>query len=189
MMKADEVLLIRAFRSGGATEKLTAFAISKLGEPKVHTFDVFHRRFEFCDGCGACRKSGICRYRDLDDFWHIFSQSKLVIVSSPVYNGSFPAPLKALLDRTQAFYNGYFALGRKQMIQGKRKMLLLISSGRDGDEAFSSMESSLRAVCSILNTEYVGGAKCAFTDTSPDFAAAQNEITRLIDGYYRGAGT
>ena len=61
-----------------------------------------------CSGCGHCRESGSCRHRDLTDFFRDFSAAQQIIYAFPVYNGSLPAPMKAVVDRFQPYYELHF---------------------------------------------------------------------------------
>ena len=57
-----------------------------------------------CDGCGACRKKGVCRIDD--DMQAIYRQMELadgIILGTPVYFINVSAQAKAVMDRTYAF--------------------------------------------------------------------------------------
>lgn len=86
-----------------------------------------------CDGCGYCKRVTACRHKDLDEFFKDFISAKNVIFAFPVYNGSFPAPLKAVIDRFQRFYSARFSLNLRPPVPGKRKVTLVITAGSDTD--------------------------------------------------------
>ena len=58
-----------------------------------------------------------------------FKNSDEVFFAFPVYNGSFPAPLKALIDRFQIFYNARFFKNKHPPIEGVRQVTLIITAG------------------------------------------------------------
>lgn len=92
-------------------------------------FDCFANSTIPCDGCGFCKTANSCKHSDLEEFFNNFKKANNVIIAFPVYNGSFPAPLKALIDRFQQFYNARFFKGIKPPIQGKRNVTLIITAG------------------------------------------------------------
>ena len=97
------------------------------------TYNCFEDMPAPCDGCGLCKKQDGCKFSDLDTFFNDFERTDNVIIAFPIYNGSFPAPLKALLDRFQRFFNKRFALGVKPPMKGKRDVTLIITAGCDTD--------------------------------------------------------
>ena len=66
-----------------------------------------------CTGCKACAKEERCAYPDLDALDKSLRACDLLVVASPVYNFSFPAPVKACVDRTQRYFEARFALGEE----------------------------------------------------------------------------
>ena len=63
-----------------------------------------------CTGCRACAKKEKCTYDDLDKFDKELRKCDLLVVASPVYNDSFTSPMKAILDRTQRYFEARFSL-------------------------------------------------------------------------------
>lgn len=96
-------------------------------------FDCFENSPAPCDGCGFCKTADQCKYDDLTDFFNCFRDAKNIIFAFPVYNGSFPAPLKALIDRFQQFYNARFFKNKRPPIEGRRDVTLVITAGSNND--------------------------------------------------------
>ena len=65
----------------------------------VRFFYCFEHFIAPCSGCGECSQTGRCRHGDLAAFHRDFLAATQLVFAFPVYNGSVPAPLKALLDR------------------------------------------------------------------------------------------
>ncbi len=147
---------------------------------EAEVYNVFEHSFLPCDGCNNCEAAGKCRHRDLDSFFDSFKSADVIIFSSPVYNCSFPAPLKALVDRFQVFYTTFYASGKKQPIEKRRKALLFAASGNDGEYSVGIMENQLVTSFSILNIEYAGSVLCPHTDTAPDLNKAKEEIKKRL---------
>ena len=87
--------------------------------------DSYKRKVEPCVGCNCCYFAHICIYRDLDDVYKLLKNVTKIIIASPIYNCSFPSPLKAIFDRFQVFYN----IKYKKIIKSK-KVLLILTCGR-----------------------------------------------------------
>ena len=51
--------------------------------------------------CGWCDENVGCVFDDMDEFFADFEQADYIVITTPVYNGGVPAPLKAVVDRFQ----------------------------------------------------------------------------------------
>lgn len=129
-------------------------------------FDVFNC-FETpplpCDACNTCEVKNGCKHNDLDLFFKKFEAAKRVIFAFPVYNGSFPAPLKALIDRFQWLYSARFCRNIKPPIKNQRECILVITKGSDKDYTdiileqikplFTISGCSLKKIVALKNTD------------------------------------
>ena len=96
-------------------------------------FDCFDASPKPCDGCGFSKKADNCKYADLNSFFDNFKAASRVIIAFPVYNGSFPSPMKALFDRFQQFYNARFFKNKQPPIKGIREVTLVMTAGSKND--------------------------------------------------------
>jgi multimeric flavodoxin WrbA len=166
----EKILIIKGSnRKNGYTEKICNEIIKAAGEENVQVFDSFNASFKPCDGCNYCEEKGECRHRDLDAFFDSFEKADTVVFVSPVYNGTFSAPVKALIDRFQVYYTWFYKNGKVQKINKRRKGVLIAVSGRDGKDAFQYMKSQLKFAFSILNIEFTNSFLCSGTDTLSDY--------------------
>lgn len=90
--KSDTLHITRAFLDG----------MNDVHQNDVEFINVIDKRIGYCKGCFVCKQNGgIC---DIDDdmpqILNDILESDMLIFSFPLYCYSFPAPLKALLDRT-----------------------------------------------------------------------------------------
>ena len=90
--KSDTLHITRAFLDG----------MNDVHQNDVEFINVIDKRIGYCKGCFVCKQNGgIC---DIDDdmpqILNGILESDMLIFSFPLYCYSFPAPLKALLDRT-----------------------------------------------------------------------------------------
>ena len=86
-----------------------------------YVYDCFENSPNPCDGCGFCKVKDSCKFDDLNQFFENFKKAEKIFFAFPVYNGSFPAPLKALIDRFQIFYNARFFKNKRPPIEGVRQ--------------------------------------------------------------------
>ncbi len=176
-----KVLIIKgSCRKGSFTNRLWQDAIKDCGNAEITVFDTFSENFQFCNGCNYCEKNNKCIYRDLDGFFKSFENADVVVFASPVYNGSFSAPIKALIDRFQVFYTGFYKNGKMQSIKKHRKCILVAAAGRKGEEALQDMEKNLKCAFTILNAELVGSVLCAYTDTEPTYENALKDLKMIL---------
>lgn len=118
-------------KSSFTMELLKTYATEKL--ENGFFYDCFENMPRPCDDCGVCKVSDNCKFDDLTDFFEKFKSAKQVIFAFPVYNGSFPAPMKSLIDRFQLFYNARFFKNKRPPIEGKREVTLVITAGGKDD--------------------------------------------------------
>lgn len=86
--------------------------------------DSFKENIQPCTDCGFCTKVARCKF---DDFNHIdvsFRSCNLIVLATPVYNLSFPAPLKNIIDRTQLYFNMKTKLKINPFSQKKEAILI-----------------------------------------------------------------
>ncbi len=181
-MKEKNVLIIDGSgRQNGYTKKQIEYLKKVCESENIIEFELFKEHFKFCDGCNYCEENEKCRHRDLDEFFKDFENSDVIVFASPLYNGTFSAPLKALLDRFQFYYTYFYKHNKTQKIKKKRKAVLITSSGRAGEKWLGIMEEQLKFACSILNVEFVGSSLCNFTDTNPQTEKAEEKIRDLVE--------
>lgn len=181
-MKIKDVLIIDgATRENGYTKKLINHLKENLNYENVKTYEVSKMSTSYCDGCNFCEENEKCKFRDLDEFFKDFENADLIVFASPVYNGTFTAPIKAIIDRFQVYYTYFYKNEKAQKITKRRKAVLLSSSGRVGEKWLSHMEEQLKYAFSVTNIEFLGSALLNYTDTSPNTEKAKNEINQLIE--------
>ncbi len=130
--KKNLLFLMASPHPKGTTRQLADAFLEPLrrsGRWQEHTIFLYDQPPHPCTACGLCREQNGCRWHDLDEFDARLRESDLLIIASPIYNLSFPAPMKALLDRCQRYFEARFARGEKPCIQKGRKAVLLLTRG------------------------------------------------------------
>ena len=141
----------------GPTAKLLKSFLSGLNTERweTETLNVCDTAIHPCIACGACKAVNGCVYHDLDAFDASLRESDLLVIASPVYNLSFPAQLKCVLDRFQRYFEARFARGERPVIQKPRKAVLLLTMGKNDAFAVEVCEKTLRQSFSVMNTKLV----------------------------------
>ena len=135
----------------GTTARLLAACLDGIGAATVTRFDAFSLAAAPCDDCGVCRKADGCRHRDLDGFYEALEAADVLVVATPVYNRSFPAPLKAVIDRLQRYWSARFVRGVRPPIATHKKAVLLTAAGADRADGVQVV-TQLAPVLTVLNS-------------------------------------
>ena len=122
-------------------------------DAEITRFDAYRMPVHPCMGCGGCKKNGCCVYRDMDLVFKAVEECDLLVIAAPVYYLSVPAPLKAIIDRFQPYFERRFALGQKPPIQKQRKAVFLLAYGNERYGGAEPLVTALRMLCTILNAE------------------------------------
>lgn len=91
-------------KSGTTSKSLEKFLHSIKEENSISYFDAYEMSPKPCIDCKKCKESFKCIYNDLDNLYESVISCDLLVIASPIYNASFPAPLKSIIDRMQPFY-------------------------------------------------------------------------------------
>lgn len=128
----DNLVIFGSPKNDSFTAKLLKTVTSSLSGKTVY-YNCFEASPFPCDACNLCVTQNACKYKDLDEFFNQFENAKHIIFAFPIYNGSFPAPLKALIDRFQRFYSARFSRNIKPPMKGNRLCTLVITKGSNKD--------------------------------------------------------
>lgn len=86
-----------------------------------------------CLGCYACQKTsdepGCIQKDDVGDILERIMDADAVVYATPLYDWSFSAQIKALLDRHLCLVTGYYTPEYKSLIDGKKVALLVTCGG------------------------------------------------------------
>ena len=155
-MKKALIVLASPHKNGPTSMLLQSFLAGLNGEEwETEVLDVCKETVKPCIACGACKVKDGCIYHDMDAFDAAFRTCDLFVVASPVYNLSFPAQFKALLDRFQRYFEARFTRGVRPVMEKKRKAVLLLTMGQHDDFAVEVCEKTLHQSFSILNVKLI----------------------------------
>ena len=145
-MALKTVILSGSPHPGGASETL-----AKEKFPAGELIRIYDKNILPCRGCGACEKSGVCPQRD--DFAAVLRAldgADDIVLCYPVYFDSFPAPMKAFIDRLHARYRATYAKGNEVPKRGGRGHVVL-TCGADYEPPVP--ERTLRHIFNLFGLE------------------------------------
>lgn len=112
-----------------------------------------------CLGCNACyRNGGVCIQKDdMQQIREKMIDADIIVLSSPIYFYSMSAQMKAVIDRTYAFY---------QELKGKTFYFIISCAAPDKDFT-QTMLASLRGFTCCVPDSVEGGTLFALGTNDP----------------------
>lgn len=136
---------------GPSAQLLQALLDSLSDNAVISHFDCYERAPLPCTDCRACFVGNRCTLNDIDDFYQQLENADALIFVSPVYNLSFPAPMKALIDRMQCYWAARFKRKVRPAIAKPKTAVLITACGNDSLEGGQFLELQLKPVLTLLN--------------------------------------
>jgi NAD(P)H-dependent FMN reductase len=195
-------------RAGGACARLAAAAAraARGAGAAVEELSLAGCDLQGCVGCGACARTGACRYdareRGLEReraagapvtaaglLGRIEGARALVLVA-PLYFAGPPSQLKALLDRMQPWWARRYVLGAGPALPpARRRPWGLVCVGGGGDPfGAEPLVASCRSALRMLDFELADRCDlvgCA--SDGPGFSAAERRVSDWADAFARAA--
>lgn len=172
------VILYGSPRKNGTTARLVEAFCSSLPESAdVRLFSAYELLIDPCRSCGMCSEKWDCPYDDMDTLLEAMLECDLLVIASPVYYLTFPAPLKAIIDRTQRCYSAH-RQGRSPFAAKQRQAAVLLAAGAPS-ESGEVIRQQLRWVLPSLNAGLKGMVVCANTDAAGVSSEAIKQAVQL----------
>lgn len=149
-------------RKDGLSTAMADAALQALGGT-VTRFDCYAHAPLPCDDCRFCHTTAACSKGDLDEFYALLEQADVLLFAAPVYNRSFPAPMKALLDRLQRYWAARFVRGERPPISRPKRTLLLTAGGSSRADG-ELLEQQLAPLLTVLHAAPALAAHLRDTD-------------------------
>lgn len=158
-------------RQTGFTAHVTNAFLS-VANDGVETVDIYSVAPSPCVACGECQKTYKCPRTDLDSVFNKIKNSDRLIFASPVYNYSFPSPMKAFLDRLQPFYEKGIINPSKT-----KRAFLITTCAQSGKYSFDIVRRQSAMAFSLLGFDFFGEIMIPFTDKNglPDNYEAETK--------------
>lgn len=165
--KKQILVLFGSPRENGFTARLLNDFLTPLRSgADIQIINSYSHPIAPCTACDACARAETCSQRDFDAIDLLIRRADYIVVATPVYCLSFPAPLKAIVDRMQRYFSAEFSLGINPPVQKHKKAVLLVTCGSKSAEGAEIISRQLRLVFRTINTSLWGQA--AWLDTDSD---------------------
>lgn len=167
---SDTVILFGSPHKTENTAKLlSCFSVRLPDGPKPYFYYAYKENPSPCYGCGCCKLENKCVNDDLDELMKQLESCKHIIVASPIYNNSYPAPLKAVFDRFQRYYNSKFFIGVEPSYCEKKVIMLMTSGSEYKNKAsvLNLLESQIKNSLLLINARICGKFLIDGTDKAP----------------------
>lgn len=165
---SDQKLVLVFFgsphKNGTSAKLLDAFLAPFYGNAEVQIINSYEQKIAPCLGCNVCAAEQTCSQRDFDGLDLLIRRADAIVVATPVYNLGLPAPLKAIIDRTQRYYAARFFLGVQKPVEKHKTAALLVTCGSSEPEDAALLYRQLERVFSVMNTKLKGMTVWADTD-------------------------
>ncbi len=159
----NTVILYGSPRENGYTSRLvSAFCAALPDDTPVRAFSAYELNVDPCCSCGYCEKKWGCSHSDMEEIIDALLDCDLLVIASPVYHLSFPAPLKAILDRTQQCFCAW-RQGRNPFAGKERMAVVLLTAGSPSENG-EIISRQLKWLLPPLNATLSGMVVCANTD-------------------------
>ena len=135
-------------------------------------YDAYEKNYAPCTDCRSCRE---------------FEGCAGIIIASPVYNMSFPAPMKAIIDRMQRYYSARFFLHKRPPIAKYRPVALLLSAGSKEEDGVLAAQQ-LKKIFTVTNCELLCQVTLNDTDKNGSISDIETEIAAKAAYYADSAG-
>lgn len=134
ILKKKAVVLFGSPHKNGHTKKALNNVLKTLeNDYNFALIDAFSANIGPCIDCGFCKNHDNCTFDDFNLIDKILRESELLIIATPIYNLSLPAPLKAIFDRTQVYFN--IKVHRKINLFEKEKRAILVCTYGSSDSS------------------------------------------------------
>lgn len=153
-------------RRGGNSEILLDKALegAKSAGPAAEKLVLNELKFAPCQECGGCSRSGKCIIDDeMQIIYKKIDEAGVLVLASPIFFGSLPAQVKAMIDRYQCRWIEKYVLGKKATKTTKKGFLILVSAS-NRDKFFKNAESIVKNFFAVLDITFAGNLYCPNID-------------------------
>ena len=178
-MENEKKLALVLFGSphkNGNTNKMLEIFKSNINGYEFAHINAYDLNIKPCIDCKHCQTSPSCIYDDFKCIDILLNKADLLIVASPIYNLSFPAPLKAIFDRMQIYYSTRFYKNIKPPIKKVKRGIVLITCGSNDDLGMKIISRQLHMIFSIINTTVINEILWKNIDKNEDISNIEKEV-------------
>lgn len=177
------LVLFGSPRKNGFTARLLSEFLAPLQDAaEIRLIDSYKCGIAPCTGCNLCARTEVCSQADFDELDALIRRADFIVIATPVYTLSFPAPLKAIVDRTQRYFAARFSIGVNPPIAKHKTAVLLVTSGSKNPEGAHIISRQLKMIFSVMNTSLeheVAWLNTDFCEGKATFEKARDQARNL----------
>lgn len=153
-------------------------------EKSISFFDAYQIGAKPCVDCKFCKKNFSCVYSDLNTLYRTVLSCELLILAFPIYNASFPSPIKCILDRMQPFY-----YARNSRVFNPKNAVIITTQGSSSQDYETCISEQIAPNLKLLNIKNLHFLSVKNTDNSGFdidnfFSKSENKIRNIIKKVY-----
>ena len=158
-------------RENGRTGELKNYFLSFLKGAQIKEVCAFDFPVIFCDDCRKCAQQPmLCVKKDrMYEIYDALTWADVIVIATPIYFNSVPAPLKAIFDRMNCLFNKKFIHKEPRLFRRKRG-ITLVTSGDARNESVFSVKSQLKMIFDCADAVVFGAVFAMNTDRTPELS-------------------
>ncbi len=156
---------------------------------EVKFINAYEKNAKPCIDCKRCRNIPGCIFKDMEDVDEYFKTCEILIIASPIYNNSVPAPLKSIIDRMQRYYSEKIYLKSPMKNYTSKKALLLFTQGSSEKKSEEILISQLKPNLLLINVKEIYSFLQCKTDMykppiDKEILENDNKIQNIVNNLY-----
>lgn len=156
---------------------------------EVKFINAYEKNAKPCIDCKKCRNVPGCIFKDMEDIDECFKSCEILIIASPIYNNSVPAPLKSIIDRMQRYYSEKIYLKSPMKNYTPKKALLLFTQGSSEKKSEEILISQLKPNLLLINVKEIYSFLQCKTDMykppiDKEILENDNKIQNIVNNLY-----
>lgn len=133
--------------------------IKKLGN-QVNIVWLYDQEIKGCIACRNCQKDwtrfGCIMNDDVQEIFDAILKADKIILATPIYSWSCPAPMKALLDRLVYGMNKYYGDEKGPALWKGKSIAMITTCGYQPEKGSDLFEESMKRYCKHSQLVYEG---------------------------------
>lgn len=182
-MKRALVILGTPHKKGNTARLVNSLLKQMPKEYEVQVVNPYLMKVRPCVDCAYCKTHSACAFHDLDDFYEAFEHADAVLFASPLYNLTVSAPMKALIDRFQRYFNARFVRGVQPPIARPRRAALVMTAGSANNGGFAFTTKLLKQSLTVLNGTLTAACFREECDERPSVEATEEEASSFLHAW------
>ncbi len=185
-MEKDLLVFFGSPHESGYTAKFLNHFLKFFSGFNVNMVKAYEENIKPCIGCENCKIGSICIFRDMDRINILLKKSSGIVIAAPIYNASFPSPLKSIFDRMQVYY--FFRRALKSTYLNKKKAVILLTQGSEKADYEKIINVQINPVIKLMGADLIDTLTLKGTDNKnldidKFYIKSENKIRNIISNF------